>query len=117
MSRKGIIFCLTHGYPLFLALHLYFGDWCRFCQVLFNIIPLIVFGYLLYIWVNTSNRKLGIYERFCIRYLIGNLAFVTCYYELCIFSKSEWIYDKNWQLALFLIVTLIFYIFYKRERT
>lgn len=116
MSRKGIIFCLTHGYPVFLAAHLYFGDWCRFCQVLFNIVPLIVFGGLFSIWIRYP-QKLDSYEKFCMRYLIGNLAFVTCYYELCIFSKAEWVYDRNWQVALFLIITVTFYIFKKREST
>lgn len=117
MSRKGIIFCLTHGYPAFLAGHLYFGDWCRLCQVMFNIVPLIIFGGLFYLWLTTSHIRLSWYEKFCIKYLIGNLAFITCYYELCIFSKAHWIYDRNWQVALFLIITLIFYAFKHGERT
>lgn len=115
MSRKGAIFLLTHGYPVFLALHLYFGDWCRRCQVLFNVVPLIVFGGLFYIW-SAYRQPLDNYEKFCIKYLIGNLAFITCYYELCIFSHEKWIYNKNWQVALFLLITVTFYSFKKSDK-
>jgi hypothetical protein len=109
MSRRGTILLLTHGYPLFIAGHLYFGDWCRRCQVLFNIVPIIVFGGLFYTWLSSSNVKLEKVEQLFLRYFICNLVFIYCYYVLCLFSKTKWIYDHNWQVCFFLLVTLIFY--------
>ena len=115
MSRRAQIFILTHGYPVFIASHLYFGDWCRRCQVIFNIVPIIVFGGLFHILGN-ATYKLYSFEKFCIKYLVCNLIFICCYYEICLFSSAKWIYDKNWQVAAFLLITLIFYIFNYRER-
>lgn len=115
MSRRAQILLLTHFYPLFIAGHLYFGDWCRRCQVIFNIVPIFVFGNLFYIW-SKSVHKLDKFEIFCIRYLICNLIFICCYYEICIFSTAKLIYDRNVQVAAFLLITLIFYTFNYRER-
>jgi len=119
MSRQAKILFLTHFYPLFLAGHLYFGDWCRMCQVVFNVVPIVVFGSLFYIW-SESVQKLSKFEQFCIRYLIGNIIFISGYYELCIFvseKSAPWVYDRNWQVAAFLLITLILYIYKHRERT
>lgn len=107
--RKWTIFGLTHFYPLFIAAHLYLGDWCRKCQVMFNVVPLLVFGGLFYIVANTG--RLAIFERSCIEYLIFNLVFIQLYYCICVFSLPLWVYDKNYQVAVFVIITLIFYIY------
>lgn len=109
MIRQRLIFILTHGYPLFIAVHLYFGDWCRTCQVMFNIAPLIAFGGLFYIWLQTSNVRLTIAERFYIKYFICNLLFIYSYYCLCIFSMPKWVYSHDWQVCVFVLITLIFY--------
>lgn len=116
MKRQRSIFILTHGYPLFLATHLYFGDWCRRCQVLFNIVPMIVFGGLFLIWRETSHIRLNKSELFYLKYFIFNLMFIYCFYCICVFSTAKWLYDHNWQVALFIIITLIFYIFNYRDR-
>lgn len=109
MSRKGTIFLLTHGYPVFIAAHLYFGDWCRKCQVMFNIVPIIVFGGLIFTWVNSSHIKLQNNEKLSLRFFLWNLVFIYIYYCLCIFSLPLWVYDKNCQVTAFILITLIFY--------
>jgi hypothetical protein len=109
MSRRGTIFLLTHGYPLFIAGHLYFGDWCRKCQVLFNVIPIIVFGGLILTWLKTSNARLLPIEQLHLKFFLWNLTFIYAYYCLCVFSLPLWIYDKNWQVSAFILITLIFY--------
>lgn len=115
MFRQRAIFTLTHFYPLFLALHLYFGDHCRRCQVMYNVMPLVVFGGLFIIWRETSHIKLNKYEKFCIGYFITNLIFIHCFYCLCVLSHAEWIYNANWQVALFISVPVLFYIFNYRD--
>jgi len=116
MDRKWQILILTHGYPLFLAGHLYFGDWCRRCQVIFNIVPIIVFGGLVLIWRETSETKLSKIEKFYLKYFIWNLIFIYCYYCICIFALPLWVYKHNYQVAMFLTVTLLFYITNYRDR-
>lgn len=116
MKRQRTMLILTHGYPLFLAMHLYFGDWCRKCQVIFNIVPMIVFGGLFLIWRNTSHVKLNNTEKFYLGYFIFNIVFIYCFYCICIFSSPKWIYDRNYQVGAFIFVTLLFYIFNYRDR-
>ncbi len=116
MKRDRIILLLTHGYPLAIAMHLYFGDWCRMCQVLYNIIPLIVFGGLFYIWKEKGYIRLSKKEQFYLSYLIWNIFFIIGYYTICIFSLPEWVIDKNVQVVLFLIVTFLFYTLNYRDR-
>ena len=117
MRRARVIFILTHGYALFIALHLYFGDWCKLCQLIFNIVPIIVFGGLLLIWSNSGRNSLTKFEQYCIRYLVINILFISLYYCLCVFSSTAWIYNRNIQAGAFVLITLIFYSLnhYKRE--
>lgn len=114
--RRWQIFTLTHFYPLFIAGHLYFGDWCRWCQLMFNIVPIVVFGGLILIWKETSQIRLSKTEKFYLKYFLWNLSFIYCYYCICVFSPTEWIYNKNWQVSAFVLITLIFYTFNYRER-
>lgn len=107
--RQRFIFILTHGYVLFIVIHLYFGDWCRRCQILFNVIPIIVFGGLILVWLRTSKIELNYIEKKFLKYFIWNLVFIYLYYCICIFSVPKWIYDKNYQISLFLLLTLTFY--------
>lgn len=116
MTRKRIIFAITHFYPLFIAGHLYFGDWCRKCQVMFNIVPILVFGGLILTWKETSQIRLCKAEKFYLKYFLWNLTFIYAYYCICIFSLPKWVYDKNWQVSAFILVTFIFYITNYRER-
>lgn len=116
MRRKWVIFILTHGYTLFIVGHLYLGDWCRRCQVIFNTVPIIVFGGLIYIWNETGNVRLEKIERIYLKYLLFNLTFIYCYYSICVFSMPKWVYDKNLQVAAFILITFTFYIFNYRER-
>lgn len=83
---------------------------------MFNIVPLLVFGGLFGIWVNTSQNKLLANEQFYLRYLLWNLFFIYSYYSICVFSLPAWVYNKNWQVAAFVMVTLLFYRFNYRER-
>lgn len=76
---------------------------------------MIVFGGLFYILAN-ATYKLDSFEKFCLKYLVANLIFISAYYEICIFQSRGWIYDRNWQVAAFLLITLIFYIFNYREK-
>lgn len=108
-KRSGAIFILTHFYPVFIAGHLYFGDWCRRCQVMFNAAPIIVFGGLILVWKETSHLSLNKIEKFNLFYFISNLVFIYCYYMICIFADSKWVYDKNWQVAAFILITLLLY--------
>lgn len=109
--RERLIFGLTHFYPVFIAAHLYFGDWCRICQVMFNVVPLMVFAGLFYVWKETSHLRLTKRERFCIKFLIWNMIFIYSYYTICVFSVPKWVWDKNWQVAAFITITLFFYTF------
>ena len=116
MTRKGAILLLTHFYPLFVSGHLVFGDWCKKCQLMFNIVPIFVFGGLFAIWHETSHIKLDKTERMYIRYFLINLVFIYCYYCLCIISMPTWVYSKNTMVSGVLLITLSFYIFNYRGR-
>lgn len=116
MKRQTAILLITHGYPLFMSINLYFFSDTRLFQVLSNIAPFIFFISMFLIWYNTSHIRLTKSEKFYLGYLIFNLIFVYCFYCLCIFSSPKWIYDRNWQVSLFILVTLIFYIFNYRDR-
>lgn len=108
--RATIIFLLTHLYPAFVVGHLYFGDSCRVCQVLFNCCPIAVFGGLFLVWISGSNTPLKNCEKFNLSYLISMIVVVYCYYIICIKSRPEWVYDKNVQLCAFLGITTVFYL-------
>lgn len=115
--RKWIIFGLTHFYPLFIAGHLYFGDWSRAWQVIFNTVPIIVFGGLVLTWVQESHLRLSKFEKSCLNYFLINLTFIYLYYSLCSFSLPAWVMDRNWQVSAFVLITFGFYIYkHYRER-
>lgn len=114
MSRATAVLILTHGYPLFIALHWVFADDCRMCQVMVAVAPLLFFGTLFMILKN-SRTKLNLKERFNIGYLVYMMLSIAGYYCICIFKTPTWVYDTNFQAALFLGLTIIFYsLFYKK---
>lgn len=113
-QRTILIFCLTHFYPLFIAGHLYWGDWCRRCQVMFTVVPALIICGLLDTW-KASKSQLSDSEKFNISYLIYTMMALAGYYTLCIFSLPKWVYDHNIQMAAFIFLTTIFYLlFYKK---
>lgn len=83
---------------------------------MYSAIPLTIFVFLFLIWEQTSHIRLNKSELFYIKYFTCNILFVICFYCLCIFSSVKWVYDTNWQVALFILVTLLFYIFSYRDR-
>ena len=114
-NRGNKIFLLTHGYPIFIILHLYFGDWCRRCQVMYAVAPILCFGGLLYIWLKTSREWLQWSEKFNVAYLIYIMTALAGYYILCIYSLPKWVYDHNVQMAAFIFLTAVFYLLFYRK--
>lgn len=113
--RATVIFILTHLYPAFIVGHLYFGDWCRMCQVMFNCCSLAVFGGLFLVWKNYSETPLNPSEQFSLSYLVFMLTVLYCYYIICINSRPEWVYDKNYQMGAFIVVTTGYYLLFYRN--
>lgn len=110
MKRSAILFILTHGYTLFLCVNLYFFSNTRTFQILSYSVPILFFAGIPFLWLKTSHIKLAKIDKVYIRYFIFNIIFLYCFYNICIFSSPKWIYDRNWQVALFLLATMIFYV-------
>lgn len=83
---------------------------------MFNIVPMLVFGGLFYTWKETSHIRLLKSEQFYLSYFLLNLLLIYSYYCLCIFSLPHWAYNRNWQVSVFMCVTLIFYVLNRNER-
>ena len=114
--RTWLIVILCNFYPAFVAGHLIWGNWSRLSQVIFNIVPIVVFGGLFQIWYTTSHIRLNYIEKRSIGYLKLMLGVVYCYYILCLYSDRGWIANHNLQFAIFISITLIFYIYsYRNE--
>lgn len=111
MKRKGAIFLITHGYPLWIVIHMVFGRWSRINQIVFNIVPLITFGSLFVLWENTSHLRLDSCEKRCLSYLVLMLFVITLYYCICIDKDAWWCRSHNLQFSAFVLVTLGFYIY------
>lgn len=79
-------------------------------------VPALIFSSVLYILIETSYKKLDKVEKFNIKYLIYNILFVGSYCAICVFSMPKWVWDANYQVSAFLLVTVIFYIFNYRDR-
>ncbi len=110
MKRVVKIGVLCNAYPLFVALHLLFADWSRLSQALYTIMPLFIFISLFMIWKKDSQIQLVPLEKTFVSYLIFMMLVICFYYTLCIFSKSGWVANHNYQMAAFIVSTLGFYI-------
>lgn len=106
--RSKFIFILTHFYPVFIALHLYFGDNTRASRILLAIVPLFIFGAVFMLLIS-GPVKISKREKFNVRYLVSNMVFIGCYYTLCLFSLPAWAYARNYQAEAFILITLTFY--------
>lgn len=109
--RKYAIGILCNFYPVFVVIHLIFGNWSRASQVIFNIVPIAVFGGLFTIWKETSYLRLTLIEKYFIGYLIFMLFVIYCYYILCLFSSKNWVGNHNIQFSVFVTLTAIYYIY------
>ena len=113
-KRANYIFYLTHFYPTFVASHLYFGSSALVWQVLFTVGPFSTFIGLFMVWKD-ADVPLGLYERFNIGYLVFNMAVMSVYYTMCIFTTAIWIYNHNIHTAIFVLLNMGFYLLFYRK--
>lgn len=105
--RKFAIISLCHIYPSWVIWHLIYGTWSTLSQLLFNAVPLLIFGSLFLIWVK-SKSQLCYVERQSLFTLVFMLLVITGYYELCTVSEPKWVYDHNTRYALYILGIFIF---------
>jgi len=109
--RRWFLVLICHAYPSFIFLHLVYGNWSLASQLIFNCVPIIVFGGVIKTWQLTGDKRLDKLEKFCLGYLFLMVAIIYCYYILCTVSNASWVIKANFRMGLFIFITFIYYIY------
>lgn len=121
MSRETKTFTTAHLYPLYIVMHMQFGDWCAVCTAIFNIAPIFFVSSFFTIWINSSHIRLSRSEKRSLYFFVYFFIIAHSYYAICALIQNNpagqiWIIKHNAYFVYFVIFIALFYFFQRAKQ-